>query len=324
MPEAARLEGELSQGELSEGELPGGEGDWSHRLVHRLVAVLLVSLVAAVAMVWLGGGTLLPWHPATADLTDIVLVERSMARGKPVFGPEAPSDLGFTPFGALVLSPLALLSLGAWQVLVTLASSFALVELVRRALGVHGWWIVPASVAMLALPPVMDAFVRGQLVLPLLAVVVADAMAPAPSGTAVPRRRRHLLPMGAGIGLAGAVWLPLAWVLVALVFAGQRRRALVGLAAWLAAAGVGWIVFPDQTERLMDAWSPGLAGLLAGAVSLIVAAVSGRLWVRDPVLGLGLALCGAVAVAAWPWTWPWAGLLVLVGALWRLPTRPRN
>ncbi|MCT1459133.1 DUF2029 domain-containing protein [Aestuariimicrobium sp. p3-SID1156] len=323
MPETTAPEREPPEGGLTEGEVPVGGEDWSHRLVPRLAAVLLVSLVAAVAMVWLGGGTLVPWHPATTDLADIVLVERSMAQGKPVFGPEAPSDLGFTPFGALALSPLALLSLGAWQVLVTLASSFALVDVVRHAWGVHGWWIVPASVAVLALPPVLDAFLRGQVILPLLALVVADVLARAAPSAAVPRRRPRLLPQGVGVGLAAAVWLPFAWVLVALAFAGQRRRALGGFAAWVAAASVGWMVLPDQTERLVDAWSPGLAGLLAGGMALAVAVVSGRLWVARPTLALGVVLCGAAGLMASPLTWPWVGLLVLVGAVVapRLPSR---
>lgn len=126
-----------------------------------------------------------------------------------------------------------------------------------------------------------------------------------------------------GVGLAAAVWLPFAWVLVALAFAGQRRRALGGFAAWVAAASVGWMVLPDQTERLVDAWSPGLAGLLAGGMALAVAVVSGRLWVARPTLALGVVLCGAAGLMASPLTWPWVGLLVLVGAVVapRLPSR---
>ena len=177
-------------------------------------AVTIGALVVAAAVVGaIRGG-----------FTDLLVYQyggRAVLDGLPVYGSGDPvTGLPFTypPFAAVVMVPLALLPAWLAAALWTGASVGALaavVVLVRRALGrpAPGWLVALLAVGALALEPVWQNFVFGQVNLVLMLAVLVDLVRP---------ERRW---SGVLVGIAAGVKLtPLVFV-VLLVLVGRRTAA---------------------------------------------------------------------------------------------------
>ncbi|MFC7495282.1 MULTISPECIES: glycosyltransferase 87 family protein [unclassified Nocardioides] len=305
---------------------------------------LALARSAPAAMLVLVGAAA-AWGAARGDLTDLFVYQhagRSVLDGLPVYGVRDPvMDLPFTypPFAAVLMVPLGALPTWAAGALVTGASAAALAGVVhslRRAQGrpLGPWPVVVLCLGALAMEPVWQNLVFGQLNILLMLAVLVDVLRP---------ERRF---SGVLVGIAAGVKLtPLVFVVLLLLLG---RRAAAGRAA-LAFAGtvaVGFLVMPGQasaywTDRLVDperigppalAHNQSIDGALtrlldgppptllwvavAGPVALAVLWTAARWWRDDRVLGAclaGLAMLLASPVA-WSHHWVWAVPLTLV--LW--------
>lgn len=304
--------------------------DWSHRLLTWLLVCCPSVLVAMLLMPMFGGGQLWPWAPDTPFLGDMAAIGHSMASGHPVFGAGAPAVLGYTPFGALLTGVTSAGPLVLWRLALTVASVASLAGILGRT---TSWSPQTRAAVMLVavclVAPVRDAIVAGQIVLPLLWLVVSDLPM-----TGSGRRR---FPAGTATGLAGAIWPPLWWALMASLLAGRRRHALVGVGVGAFCSFLGWIVFPAQTEALLDHFTSripggavsmaaalfgvgapvGLAGLAGWALALLATVVAARWWQHDRVMALGIVLVGAVVAHPPAQSWHLAVVVPAALGLWQ-------
>ena len=283
----------------------------------------------ALGLVFAGGLAGAVYAGALTDLAPYRYGGRAVLDGLPLYGVRDPmSGLPFTypPFGAVVLVPLAILSLPLAAGLLTAAGTAALVRIVR----------VPALVvATLAMEPVWQNFRFGQVNLLLMLVVLLDLTRP---------ERRW---SGVLVGLAAGVKLtPLVFVLL-LLMVGRRDAGLRAVATFVATVAVGFALMPGQAatywgDRLLDgtrvgppelahnqsaygaltrllgeppptALWVGVAGPLAVA-ALVVAAV----WWRrgDRMLGTGLAALAMLIASPVSWSHHWVWAVPLAVAVW--------
>lgn len=317
-----------------------------------VVALVVVPFVSA-------GGTVLPWAPTTPELTRLIHLGHELAAGRPAIGPQVVNGLEYSPAGALLVALFSLVTPLWWQVVLTVLSSVALVDVVRRTSGWSSGRVMLASVAAVGLvEPVRTALGVGQVSILLLWLVVADLGPRGAGAVGAARMRRPVrLPAGALTGLAGAFWLPLLWLVPALAAVGRRRAAMAATVSAFAATFVGWLVMPGQSETLWDSWAgqsssgvvrtqPGgpadplaTANLSVGAalerlgmgqgtawatgmvLAAVVVGLAGVLRRVDPVLALGLVLVAAQGSARLAWTWHLVAVVVVAIGLWRARDR---
>ncbi len=261
---------------------------------------------------------------------------RAWMAGTPLYDYAHPGDsrqLGFTypPFAALVFAPLALvpawLATG-WQALTGAAALVfvvrVLAEPVARRLGFATWYAVAVALPVVVLlEPVRDSFSFGQINLQLAALIVGDVIL-------LQRGSRWA---GVGIGLAAAVKLTPAILLLHLLLTGRRRAVVlasgVAAGATLVAAAVApatswdfWTRALWDTSRVGAADSPSnqaLSGLIARLAEqqrppvalwlVTVTAVAGfGLWRarradRRGDLVAGLTLAGVTGLLVSPISW---------------------
>jgi alpha-1,2-mannosyltransferase len=302
--------------------------------------------VAGVGVALVGQAVVLAlWPAAHLLMIDLQVYQAGgehVLRGEPLYAGGVLLDLPFVypPFAAAVFAPLALLPLGVLKVVWTAAGLGLLGFVVHRCARSVG---MPAGPALRAtslltalatcLDPVRTTLYLGQINIVLLAVVVADLLG-----------RRDSRWRGVGVGVAAAVKLtPLVFVAY-LLFTGRRRAAANAAGAFAAAAGIGFLVAPDNSASywfdgtfadadrisgVASAANHSLNGLLArlGSQStlpwLVGALVLGALTVWVAVRAhrageevLALALCGlasaALAPFAWSHHWVWVVPLVVL------------
>ena len=295
----------------------------------------LLALVVAGAVAGALGGEL-------EDLSVYQYAGRAVMDGLSPYARDDPvTGLPFTypPFAAVLMVPLAPLPAWLAAALWTGASAGALggsVVVVRRALGrpTPAWLVVLVAVAALALEPVWQNVVFGQVNLLLMLAVLVDLLRPG----------RRLA--GVVLGIAAGVKLtPLVFV-VLLVLAGRRAAAARAVLAFAATVAVGFVAMPGSaaywTDRLVDPSRVGPPALahnqsVYGALTRVLdSAPSTQLWlvVAAPIASvvvivaavgwrrgdLVLATClGAMAMliaspVAWSHHWVWAVPVTLV--LW--------
>jgi alpha-1,2-mannosyltransferase len=261
---------------------------------------------------------------------------RAWLDGVPLYDYAHPGDsrqLGFTypPFAALLLVPLAVLPGVAAQLLHAATGAAALVmityvlgEPVARRRGLSPWYAVALALPVLVLlEPVRDSFGFGQVNLHLAALVVGDLVL----------LRRGSRWAGAGTGLAAAVKLTPAFLLVHLVVCGRYRAAAVGTTVAAGATALAALVAPStsrdfwfgallDTGRVGAADSPSnqaLSGLLARAAetqapprvlwvvcAVVVAAIGlwrARAADRAGDVTAGFALAGVTGALVSPISW---------------------
>jgi alpha-1,2-mannosyltransferase len=211
-------------------------------------AVIAVAAVAPIAVHWLT-------NPPDQRLVDVDVYRaggEAVLRGAPVYDmlTEPPQLLPFTypPFAALLAAPLAMLPWPVVQVLWVAAIYVALAVAVwyafRPLLARAGRYAPPATGALVGvlayLQPVHDQTRFGQVGLFLMAMCLADCLAPA---TRWPR--------GMLIGLATAIKLVPGVFLVYLLITGRRQAAWNATLTAAAASLAAFAVLPGDS---MDFW----------------------------------------------------------------------
>ena len=298
-------------------------------------APVLALMVAAVVAGGLQGG-----------FTDLFVYQhagRTVLDGLPSLRPRDPvTGLTFTypPFAALVMVPLALMPAWLAAAVWTGASVGALaavVVLVRRALHrpAPGWLVALVAGGALALEPVWQNLVFGQINALIMLAVLVDLLRP-------DRRRSGVL-----LGLAAGVKLtPLVFV-VLLVLVGRRATAGRAVLAFAGTVAVGFLVAPGWatsywTDGLIDAGRIGPPALahnqsvygaltrlldgrpqtllwlaLALPLCLAVLLVAGCWWRRgDRVLGTCLAAMAMLVASPVSWSHHWVWAVPVALALW--------
>jgi alpha-1,2-mannosyltransferase len=233
------------------------------------------------------------------DLKDLLVYQhggRAVLDGVSPYSFDDPATgLPFTypPFAAVLMAPLAPLPAWLAAALWTGASAGALgasVVVVRRALG-HpsspAWLVLLLGVAALALEPVWQNLVFGQVNLLIMLAALVDVLRPG----------RRL--SGVALGIAAGVKLTPLVLVVLLVLAGQRATAARAVVVFAATVAVGFLAVPGSaaywTERLLD---PSRVGPPALAHNQSVSGVLTRVLSSAPPTWLWLAVAGPVAVAA--------------------------
>jgi alpha-1,2-mannosyltransferase len=257
--------------------------------------IALVSLAGAVAGAVAGG---------FPDLEVYRHGGRSILDGVSPYATDDPVyDYPFTypPFGAVVLTPLVLLPAWLAAAVWTAASAGCLagtVVLVRRSLGrpASGAFVVVACAAAVALEPVWQTYVFGQINLILMLAILIDVIRP---------DRRTA---GIALGIAAGIKLtPLVFV-VLLVLIGRRTAAARAAITFVATVVVGLVVVPGASaywgERLVD---PTRVGPPSLAHNQSVTGVLTRLFDGPPATLVWMAVAGPIAMAT----------VVLAAAWWR-------
>jgi alpha-1,2-mannosyltransferase len=232
----------------------------------------------------------------------------------------------YTPFAALLFVPLAFVTDHAAQVLSMTGAALLLVYVVHMALRYLGvsrrdglWNLTALLVGLLSwLEPIRMSVQLGQINLLILALVVADMLAP--------QRRRWA---GIGIGLAAGIKLTPAIFIIYLILLKRWRAACIASATLLATVLVGFVVLPTDSRfywfgRAFNNLSrisktpedsTSLRGLfvrlhypteLATVLAVVVACVSLGIAViayRRGHAVLGVALVGMASAAASPFSW---------------------
>ncbi len=249
-------------------------------------------------------------------------------------------DLPFTypPFSAVLFAPLAALPDGPARLVVTvltLVLTAAVVEVVRRRVGLGLRAAVPVFLACLVMEPIFRTLLLGQVNALLLALVVVDCLV-------VPRRWRGvLLGVAAGIKLTPAVfvlWLVLRreWGAVGRMAAGFVATLVVGALALPEASRFFWGGGVVDLGRFGDAAVLGtdnqsgsaalvrLAGLthvpswtvlVVGVVAVVAAGLVAhrRLSVSDDVGALLAVAVGGLLASPVSWShhWSWVVLALV-------------
>jgi alpha-1,2-mannosyltransferase len=264
-----------------------------------LVGRPLLVLAAAAAV---AGAVASHWW-TYLDLTVYRFGGRTVLDGLPLYAGGAPhSGLLFTypPFAALGFAFFAMpppwLVAGGWA-----AVSVAALAATLRAFDLPRSWLLPVTVAALALDPVRETLMFGQVNLALMALVSCDLL--------VLRGRwsGYLVGIAAGVKLTPLVFVGL------LVLVGRRADALRALSAFTATVLLGVVLLPGDAAAY---WSSALwdAGRVGGVEYIRDQSLNGtltRLLHHEPSTLLWFAVAATVAVA----------LLALAGLWWRRGAR---
>lgn len=246
-------------------------------------------------------------------------------------------DLPYTypPSSVLLFVPLALVPAWLGYPLVTAATAYALVPLVkvyasgapelRRLLG-RPWMVFLAAIALLLGHPVANTVYWGQINVILMTMVALDVLSPNPRW-----------PRGLLIGLAAAVKLTPAGFALIFLLRGDRRALLTAAAGFAAATAVAFVFMPADsvfywTDRVFNATSLRIGGPLANeslfasleklgldGVPLTVlgatgvAAIVAMTWSGtrraladgDPAMALGVTAAGDLLLSPISWSHHW-------------------
>ncbi len=235
----------------------------------------------------------------------------------------------YTPFAAVLFTPLAAVPLLALDFIVLALNLVVLAVVVRISLTATTGTTVPVALPLLVaslafwLEPVRTTAWLGQINLLLMLLVLLDL----PRG---PSR----WPRGLGIGLAAGIKLTPLLFIPYLVLTGRRREAAVASCTALATLVVGFLATPRDSvtywsgvflqstriaepamisnqslrgmlARLGDGSVPGGLGVwfvLAGVLAVAGLAVAVRLW-RAGEYVLGTTLCGLTGCLVSPFSW---------------------
>jgi alpha-1,2-mannosyltransferase len=268
-------------------------------------ALVAVNLAAAAAFLLSYSRHGVGFGPYRIDLGVYRFGGRTWLQGGDLYGqvlviPGSRLPFTYPPIAAIILAPLALLSMAVAGTVLTVASvALAAVVLgvfLRRLAGpVAGsvWsvaWLLPAA---LLLEPVRTTLAYGQVNVVLMALVTLDCLAPAPRW-----------PRGALIGLAAAVKLtPVVFVLFFLLRRDWRAAAVAG-GSFAAATAAGFALAGSDSVRYWTSvvFQTGRIGGPAAATNQCIQAVLARAGLGPhtlPGTAAWLALSALVLVAAW-------------------------
>lgn len=301
----------------------------------RTTAGWLAGAAAAVVVVVVFARQAGTWPAADLDVN--VYREAALAhlRGSGIYaGGYGPAGLPFTypPLAVLVLLPLAVLPAPVAAAAMFCVSLLALTLVVRwcqshaRPGAAGPWWttVLLSAAACLLLEPVRTTLGFGQVNLVLLALVLgADA-----------RGRRRA---GWGAGVAAAVKVTPALLVLAQGVRGDARALARGVVACAVATGVAAVVLPSDTLRyftqllwdagrsgnldylgnqslrgLVERHDPahaGVAWFVAAVAVLAVGAVAVRRQRDDPWYSLTIAAVTGLLVSPISWNHHWVWML---------------
>lgn len=235
----------------------------------------------------------------------------------------------YTPFAALLFTPLTVVPLLALDFIVLALNLVVLAVVVRISMTATSRTTVPVALPLLVaslafwLEPVRTTAWLGQINLLLMLLVLLDL----PRGTS-------RWPRGLGIGLAAGIKLTPLLFIPYLVLTGRRREAVVASCTALATLVIGFLAAPRDSmtywsgvflqstriaepsmisnqslrgmlARIGDGWVPGGIGVwfvLAAVLTVAGLAVAVRLW-RAGEYVLGTALCGLTGCLVSPFSW---------------------
>jgi alpha-1,2-mannosyltransferase len=210
---------------------------------------------------------------------------------------------GFTypPFAALVMLPMAALTLPATIAIATAASAVAIgfttwqvLAPIARRHGRSALVAVALAVPVVcAMEPVRETIAYGQVNLLLAALVLADVVA----------LRRGWRWAGVGIGLATAIKLTPGLFVVYLVLSGRRRAGAVAVGTFVATGLLALAVDPGTSVRYWTAtaWDTSRIGLVAATENQSLLGTLARFaYPGQPSMLLWALLCALVlALGLW-------------------------
>ena len=281
-------------------------------------------------------------HGSFTDLFVYQHGARIALDGLPAESRDPVTGLRFTypPFAAVLMAPLAPLpswvAAGLWTA-ASVAALAAVVALVRRSLDqpAPGWLVALLTLGAVALEPVWQNLVFGQVNTLIMLAVLVDLLRPSQRWSGV------LIGIAAGVKLT-----PLVFV-VLLVLVGRRTAAGRAIVAFTGTVVVGFAVGPGWSAsywghglvdagrigppalahnqsvhgtltRLLDA-RPSMLLWLAVAVPLAVAVlgIGVRWWRRgDPLLGTCLAATSMLLASPVSWSHHWVWCVPIALVLW--------
>ena len=237
----------------------------------------------------------------------------------------------YTPFAAVIFAPLALLPLGAADVVYTIVTVLLLVFAVARCWRWMGYQRDRAVVTIVALTaglalmfePVRTTIYLGQINVLLLAIILGDLL-----------RRGNSKWKGVGVGIAAGIKLTPLIFIPYLLLTRQFKAAGVAAASFVGTIALGFVFKPkdayaywigqkfSEVSRVGDVWSTGnqsLRGFLARLVSppeatqgiwVVLALIAGLLGIGAAVLAhrrgeelLAVTLVGLCSTAVSPYSW---------------------
>ncbi len=275
-------------------------------LAHRARWAWLVAAAGVLVYALLSVAGHEPFHPGGPNGFFDLKVYRGAAKllldGGIIYGRPIHLWAPFTypPFAAVVLVPLALLPIGADEIIMTVLSVAALAITLWLAVGLAESTtdrtkrrrdalapIALAAAAGLWLEPVTTALDYGQIELLLGLLIVADLSRPNSA-----RTKGALIGIAAGLKLTPLIFVPY------LLFSHRSRAALVVMGTFAATVAVSFAVVPDDAWRY---WT----GLFFDSQAAGVGATPANQSLRGAIIGIAPAAPAA----------PLAVLSVLVGAV---------
>ncbi|MGH3623490.1 MAG: glycosyltransferase 87 family protein, partial [Sciscionella sp.] len=279
----------------------------THGARRRRVALLILALLVGVAGIV---SIFTSSYHAFIDLDVYRLGVRQWLNGGDLYGSLPPTYVGirlpfiYPPFAAIALSPLALISWGMAGVLnfgISIAAlavtGYLAVRRLWPACGRQGALVVSGFALPLAVwvEPVRETIGFGQVNLVLMVLVAADCL------VEKPRWPRGLL-----VGVAAAIKLTPAILLLYFLIRRDLRATVVTIVSGAVATVIGFVVLPSESVRY---WFGGFAGAasLSGspyATNQTIKAALVRLSLPQPVeSGLWLLIAAVVLVAAAVGVW---------------------
>ena len=264
---------------------PPGQGDgWRPRSV--MVATLAGAAMIAVVLV------LQPWQWWMADFAVYRAGGSAVVHGQPLYDvttsttPFANMPFTYSPFAALLFTPLAFLGTGFAQDTEAIVNFLALGAVLWLSLGLAGVRAPRRRLAITAaawipaamLTPVVMTIVLGQLNILMMLLVLLD-FAPG-----LPRRWR-----GIALGVAAGIKLTPMIFAVYLFAIGRRAEALRAAATFLVTVALGFLLLPRDSRAY---WLDGVVFDAGRAV------VSGKL-INHSIPGLFARLAGTAAPPWW-------------------------
>lgn len=321
----------------------------ARRLGWLLMLLVLPLTVSAVEVSLFSPQGLWPWSPLLPDFEVYWRTGQLVFAGGDFYHTDGMPWL-YPPFAALLAAGLAILPWGLVTVVWVVLDVVALMAVLYR-LGLSGVRLsIAATVALVAIAPLRQALVLGQVGILLLAAVVLDVM-PGPR-----LLQRRILPEGWLVGVAAAIKLTPALVAVYSFLIGKRAVSWRALGAFVIATGLGFailwgpsvyywtrlaggdsgvndgIIYVDN-QSVWALWArlsheSGLGGAWLGVVVLVLGLVAAVWMYRWGQPRLALVLTGVTSLLASPISWShhFVWVVVLLVVVWQeraLPTSYR-
>ncbi|MDO5501063.1 MAG: glycosyltransferase 87 family protein [Propionibacteriaceae bacterium] len=215
------------------------------RDARRVGQFVLACLLPLLATLWvLSGGSLRQWNPHTVDLHVYRQAAIALLEGRDFYHLRDSFPFIYPPIAAVLAIPLTWLPWRTVQVLWTVLNVGILVAVLRH-LGLRRLWHLSfaATAAVLFVRPVSETLLFGQLGMPLLGLVLFDAV----NGPRLFPGRKRLLPPGVLTGIATGLKLTPAVFIIHYFLTRRYRQGCWALGAFVATVVVGLVAAPAHS-----------------------------------------------------------------------------